>query len=342
MKERASAQLRGVSALGGSALVFRVFALEAIDMPGVRPALWLTVLLGAALALPSILPLVKRVEKPFPDAASWSGRAACGLIFVLSIWDAAVSARLFSVLATYAALPDHAAYALSLPLIGVGTLVCLLGAGAMSAAGVVWRRVALALTAVALVAQVGSLQPGWVFPLLGTGPRDILVGAERAAGHMALAAVSVSLLGHGDRKASAGALRTLGWSALICAGAVLAFDMAVPAMPGEAAGRLFRLEMLADCGQSGFAAETIYVLLMAGGMLLVGFEMISACAALCLLLPRVPYDACAVACGALTALLSVGPLSGEAVALAAGPLIYPAALLAAGLKALPARKGEAA
>ena len=341
MRERASAQLRGVSILGGSALIFRVFALEAVDMPGVRPALWLTVPLAAALALPACLPLMKPGAVAL-RGGSWSGRSACGLILILAAWDAAVSARLFSVLATYAALPDHTARALSLPLVAVATLVCLLGAGAMSAAGVVWRRVAAVLAAVALIAQVGALRPGWLFPLLGTGLADLLAGAERAAGHMALTALGVGLLGDGDRTERAGALLALGLSALLCAGGVLIYDMAVPAMPGEAAGRLFQLEMLADCGRTGFAAETIYVLLMAGGMLLVGFEATVACAALCALLPRAPYWACALTCGALTALLCVSPLSAEEAALAAGPLIYPAALLAAGLLALPTGQRRAA
>ncbi|MBR3503765.1 MAG: hypothetical protein IKO07_05915, partial [Clostridia bacterium] len=135
MKERA--QMRSVAALGGSALVFRVFALEAADVPGARPALWLSALLGALMALPAALPLARGGDSL--RAGAWNSRAACGILCAASLWDAAVAARLFSALAAYAALPDHAVSALSLPAIAVATLVCLMGAGAMSAAGVVWR-----------------------------------------------------------------------------------------------------------------------------------------------------------------------------------------------------------
>ncbi|MBR3503652.1 MAG: hypothetical protein IKO07_05305, partial [Clostridia bacterium] len=196
--------------------------------------------------------------------------------------------------------------------------------------------------AVALLAQAKALQPGWLFPLLGAGPAAVLSCAERAAGPMALAALDVAFLGDGDRAARARALRTLGRAALLCAGAALAFGMAVPVMPGEASNRLVRIAMLAGCGQSGFAAETIYVLLMAGGMLMVGFQILAASAALRVALPRASFRACALVCGAAAALLCAGSLSGEEAALAAGPYVYPAALLAAGLAALPARRREAA
>ena len=343
MRDRASAQLSGVAALGASALVFRVFALEAIDLPAARPAQWLSAALGAALALPAALPLMRRGrENASPlKGEGWNRRAACLMIFALSLYDAAVSARLFSVLATHAALPDHQARTLCLSLLAAATPACLMGAGAMSAAGVVWRRVALALGAAVLLAQAGELTPGWLFPLLGGGPEAVARGAERAAGHMALTALNVSLLGEGDRDAGRKALRSLGLAAALCVGAVLAYDMAVPAMPGMPSGRLFQLEMLAGCGQNGFAAETIYVLMMAGGMLLVGFEILAACAALCAALPRLPYWGAAVACGGLALVLCVSQVSGEAVSAGVGPWLYPVSLVAAGLAALPARRGEA-
>ena len=345
MSGRTTAQMRGVALLGGSALVFRAFALAAIDLPGSRPGLWLSAAVAALLALPAALRLTGRREGeslPPLRAGRWNTRAACALIGVLSLHDAAVSARLFSALAVCAALPDHATAALSLPLTGAAAAACLMGAGAMSAVAVVWRRVALALAAAMLLAQARVMRPDWLFPLLGAGAADIILGAERAAGPMALAALGVDLLGEGGAKAGRRAFRALIWAALICVGAVAAYEMLIPAMPSMPSGRPFRLEILVSSGQNGFAAEIIYVLMMAGGMLLAGFELLTAAAALNAALPQAAFPVCALLCAAAMAILCASFPSGEDWARALMPWYYPLALLAAGLAALPRGRGEAA
>ena len=342
MNGERTAQMRGVAALGSLALVFRVYSLAVIDWPGACSAGWLSAVLGALLALPVALPFALREKGCALTRRAWPARAACGLIFAMALYDAAVSARLFAVLATYVALPDHSAGALSLPVIAVATVVCVMGAGAMSASAVVWRRVALALGGVAVLVQLRELRPGWLFPLLGEGPANVAQGAQRAAGHMALMALGVNLLGEGGRAERLRAVKSLGLAAAVCTGAVLMSGMLIPAMPDAPSDRLFRLEMLADCGQNGFATEVIYVLMMAGGMLLAGFELMTASTALGVLIPGLPGAACAVVCGAAAALLCLSPASTERWAMACGAWYYPAALAAAALTHMPLGRREAA
>jgi|GEM_PF-5475154 len=342
MKTELSGQMRGVSLLGGSAIVLRVFSLVAIDAPEAWSASWLSVLLGGLLAAPALLPVLCGRGRAVPGArrmpAAWPGRAACALLGVMSLCDAAFSARLFAALVGYVALTDHSVTALAAPLLACALLACLMGVGALNASAVIWRRAALALAVLTALLQLREMEPGWIMPILGPGWPQIARGALRAAGLTAHMLLGMYLLA-GDEPGRLAA--TLPKAIALCAGAVLLFGLLIPAMPDAPASRLFRIELLADSGRNGFATELIYVLMIFGGTLLVSFELMTAAAALHAVAPRLPAAACVAMCAAALAALAFSGQSGQAQALRATALFYPMSLAAAALASVQP-KGEAA
>ncbi|MBQ8952826.1 MAG: hypothetical protein IJ048_01815, partial [Clostridia bacterium] len=60
MRREKTAQMRGAAALGSLALVFHVFTLEVVDLPGSCAAGWLSTAAGAVLALPVALCLAPK------------------------------------------------------------------------------------------------------------------------------------------------------------------------------------------------------------------------------------------------------------------------------------------
>ena len=343
MRIDGTAQAHGIMILGGSALIVRVFALLVIDRPDACSASWMSSLLGGALSLPVLLAVRNgRDKNPSSNenlAKSASGRTACVLLAVPAVYDAAVSARLFAALVGFAALNDHSVTALSLPLLGVATVVCLMGTGALSASAVIWRWAALALGALVIILQRGEMRPGWLLPIFGAGVPSIARGALGSAGCVSMAALGMLLLSGDNMKRLPGAIAC---STGLCAAAVLLFGMLIPAMPLAPDGRLFRVELLLECGRNGLAAEMIFVLMMYGGMLLTGFELMTASRALSLAIPGLSLTVCVALCGALAAALALTGLSAEHAATRAVSWYYPVALACAALMMFAGRRRKAA
>ena len=342
MRTEAAGQARGVALLGGSAMILRVFALMAIDQPGAYSASWLSALAGAGLSLPVWLLLCRGPGKELPGRTRLEGtprgRAACAALAALTVYDAAVSARLFAALVGYAALNDHSVTALSMPLLASALAVCLMGTGALSASAVIWRRAALALAALVLLLQLGEMRPGWLLPPLGPGGPDILRCALRPAGCMTMAALGMYLLdGETPKRLPAALARSAG----LCTAALLLFGMLIPAMPGLPTGRLIRIELLLDSGRNGLAAEMIFVLMMFGGLLITGFELMTAASALSVAAPRLKLPACVILCGAAAAALALSALTAEQAAQDAARFYYPAALVSAALMTAPVKRRNA-
>ncbi len=336
MKSNASAQARGVAVLGTSAIVLRVFVLLAIDEGACCSGAWIGAALGGVLSLPALLMTssgrIRGWQGGAPRKGRVSERAACALLAAMMIYDAAVSARLFAAIIGYGALNGRSVPALCLPAFAAVLPVCLMGTGALCASAVVWRRAALALGLLAALIQAREMEPGWLFPLFGEGFPEIAWGAFSAAGFISAAALGMRALADGHMtRLAASAFR----AALACTAVLLLAGMLLPPMPGAQGDRLFRIALLADSGRNGFAAEIIFVLLVSGGLLLVGFELMTAAVSLNASAPGLPLAACAaLACG-LAAALAITGASGAEQALKAVRWYYPVSLAAAALRANP-------
>ena len=236
MKLRLSAS--GAASAFSAAAVARTFCALTLDEPLLPGGRWLAALLGGVLAAPVVLGIARA-----------KGRGLAGAILMpLGALEAAQAARTLAHGASFLAFDRVPTALLMLPLF-LAALRCLWPGGtALGAASRVWLKLLPLFLVPILALQLPHLEPDWLFPLLGSGPRSILGGAIRAAGGFAMLSGLWLVAEDGDGPPHP--LRCLAFSALLAAALLAAQEMMAPVMISADSSRVFLLDALLTNGRA--------------------------------------------------------------------------------------------
>ena len=239
------------------AIIARTVCGILVDMPELLNAGWLSILIGALLALPLMFAIsrLRAVRQNQPVVLPQPLYAA---FFVIAAWDAAAVASMIADSAGYLALNSTASIYLMIPqfILCLGCL--LLNGDALGASAVIWNRFLPVLLLIVILLQADSLQPQWITPLLGAGIPSVLKGALRAAGWFSLPAALFLTSEPGIEGPSKPArpCETLAICALFSALISVFFSMTTPAIPDQALfSRTFRFDALLASGRSSRALQ---------------------------------------------------------------------------------------
>lgn len=309
-------------ALAVLAVVARIVGGVLIDMPDLLNAGWLSILIGALLALPLMLAIscIRTLQhnRPAPIPP-----ALCIVFFLIAIWDAAYVASMIADSAGYLALNSTASIYLLIPQFVLCLGCLLLNGDALGASAVIWNKFLPALLLIVILLQSRSYEPRWLTPLFGPGLTSLLSGSVRIAGWFCLPA-ALFLIARPDVEGSPGhlsPLKTLVLCAAFSTLIALAFSMMTPLLPNQNLhSRTFRFDALLANGRSGRALQLPTIALWYPSQFYaLLFDVFTSAVMLQKMLPKWPHSACIWLSLVCTALLAASHYSGQAfVAAAAG------------------------
>lgn len=306
MSRSESANRRGICTLTGMAMTFRVFYEAAVDSGQTAGGAWISVLLGMVMAVPAACCLAAvRRSRPGQEAGgalgSLVGSAAVkGIALIccaVMVCDAAASLRIMSSTVKYVAMPESNRVLILLTGAAAASVCAGMGVKAAAGGAVLWRRLAVILLAVMVIAQAREFRGGWLSPVLGPGWGELIKASLPVAGIFSFIVAGWLLMEPEHDRAGYAMLLTLIRSGLMAAGVMLAFGMLVPPMPEEDPMRTFRLGQLLTNGRGGLSLEMPYVTLLYSGFLtMLVFETTAGARLLGLLFPdiQMKWRACLV------------------------------------------------
>lgn len=296
------------------AVTGRIVSGVVIDMPELLNAGWLSILIGALLALPLMLAAAHirrdRSNQPVPLP-----RPLGAVFFILAVWDAAAVASILADSAGYLALNRTASIYLMIPQF-VLCLCCLqLNGDALGASAAIWNRFLPVLLLIVILLQADNYRPEWLTPLLGAGWSSIFSGALRTAGWFSLP-VGLYLIAKPDVQGRPGSLRPprlLAISAAFAALVAIVFSMMTPVLPDQNLySRTFRFDALLANGRNGLALQLPTIVLWYPGLFCaLLFDVFSGSIILQQILPKWPHSACVWVSLICTALLAASRYSGQ-------------------------------
>lgn len=264
------------------AIVTRLFCEMALIDPAAHNAAWICPLAALILYLPFAFAL-KRAAALGNDSA-W-GNLVRGLPRLLAVlipilfallllMDASAMLRIAADTASFN-IGDKAAITLELPLMLLLGLMVLLGPDAAGHNARISLFILGALLLILALSQLSIYRFGWIFPILGSGLADVLTGALRCAGHMALLSL-LWLFAIPDRARSTPLL----WGSaagLLAALLLLGLHMLSPSFVGTQLLLPARLEILLNNGRVPISLQLVYLVLWYGGLLhLISTEAVAA------------------------------------------------------------------
>ena len=319
----------GACAFARLAIIARVVCGTIIDMPELLNAGWISVLLGALLALPAMLAVIHcRRNHILPP------KSICVLFCIIAICDAAAVCSSIADSASYMALNATPAVYLMLPQLLLCLFCLRLNGDSLGASAGIWMRILPWLLLSIVLLQFKSYEPAWLTPALGPGTSNILSGALRTAGWFTLptALYLIAEPGIGGKSTSPSIIKTL-W---ICAGSsifiCLIASMTTPAITDtNLFTRAFRLDSLLANGRTGLAQQLPAIALWYLGVFYaLLFNMFTAAALLQHIFPAWNRHACIWIPLIITGILGADKLAGRTAALTIADFLYiaQAALLA--------------
>ena len=253
-----------------------VYRVTVIDLPQAGNAAWLSALLGAVFALPSLLAgcaLARKSDSCLSAAiraaiGNGAYRALCALLAAACVLEAAITFSTLTASAAYAtlyAVPDWALLAFTF---AVAALVAYRGGNACGGVAAIWVCFAPVLYALALIPQLPSLSLNWLFPILGPGWKTVLTCAYPSALLFSLIPF-VAILDDGSSEGARRPIR-LARLYLVCAATatmlLAVHASAYPSLPGLPGGRSARLDLLLSGAKTHRAAQLPMLLLWYGSL----------------------------------------------------------------------------
>lgn len=230
---RASA-VSGVAA----ALISRAFYGLMVEGPALDNGAWLSILVGLALALPTLWLFRRGV-----------GRSARLLLAAALFVDAmkALEGAAFS--ESCIAFNHIPSAVLALPLLAAAARCLVLGGDAVGASARIWMRLFIPALGLIVALQWSYYRPLWLTPVLGHGPGRILRGGVRCWLWMVmLGGAGMALCREQVRFERV--VRTLAVAALVTAMLILLRLMMAPACLSGDMGRALRLDALLTNGRA--------------------------------------------------------------------------------------------
>lgn len=307
------------------AVASRIVSGVVIDIPDLLNAGWLSILIGALLALPLML-ATAHIRRTHSNQPTVLPRPLSAVFFTLSVWDAAAVASILADSAGYLALNRTASIYLMIPQF-VLCLCCLqLNGDALGASAAIWNKFLPVLLLIVILLQSDSYRPEWLTPLLGAGWTSVFSGALRTAGWFSLP-TGLFLVAKPDVQGRPGCLRPprlLAISAAFAIPVTLVFSMMTPALPDQNLfSRTFRFDALLANGRNGLALQLPTIAIWYPGLFYaLLFDVFSGAIMLQHLLPQWPHSACVWVSLICTALLAASRYSEQkAVMLASSWLL---------------------
>ena len=272
-----------------AAVVIRLFWGVMLDPDLPTGGAWLSVLIGLLLALPVALSAT-RLRR--------SGLLA-GVLLPLLLTDAAATMECVAFSESYLAYSHMAIAVLLLPLLLSALRCSFLGGNALGASARVWMYVLAALLIVVMVCQFPRYRPAWLFPILGSGPVQLLALSLRTAGWTAMLFSSPALLCPEEPRQS-GVSVAMAMATVIAALLIAMRLMMTPFLALNAMDRTMLLDSLLTNGRSPLTLQLPMIVIWFLGMLhLFCFECFLCAALLKRCVHSLPYGLCSALTAAL-------------------------------------------
>ena len=313
-----------------AAAVARLFYGLMVEAKDLHNGAWLSVLLGAILAMPVIL-LAGRCLN-----GGRAGALKLALLALLSM-DAAAVMEGMAYSESFIAFDHVPVVVLMLPLaLALGRSLAV-GGDAVGAAARIWMWAFLPLLLMVIAMQLPYYRPGWLCPVLGYGVGGVLLWSLRAAGWLAMISAAGMAVSDGEMT-FVRVRRGLMLSAVAAALLIVLRLMMTPSMEPAAMTRGLRIDTLLTNGRAPLYLQLPMIVMWFVGLLhLLCFE---GCLALTLLRDIAPSWHSRVRGGLVLLAVIAGALFLPGFQMGAWGMALVALTSVAGLR--PVRKGEAA
>lgn len=254
------------------AFVSSVYRLIVIDLSETGNAAWLTVLLGAIMALPALFSACALLRHP-ASVRSVIGktpyRLLCGALAAVYTFEAAVAFSSLAESAAYAALYVVPGWALLIFTFITASVIAYRGGNSVGGVAAVWVWAAPALYALTAIPQLESINPNWLMPLLGPGWETLLRCACPVS--LLFSLIPFSMLLDDRTRETHGKPGSLLRLFIFCAISV-SFLCAVhasvyPSLPFLSNSRSMRLDLLLSGGKTNRAVQLPMLLLWYGSLI---------------------------------------------------------------------------
>ena len=276
-----------------ASMAVRVFSGLMLDTPQVCNGAWLSVWIGAMLALP-VAALLRRAGK---------SRLVDAMLFAALASDAALNVETAAWSAGFLAFDHTPTRLLAVPILLMALRCASLGGNAVGGAIRFLFRAALPLLALVLLLHLPAYRSAWLKPILGFGLDGVFLGGVRAGGWMAVIAGAANRLvdDAGDKRGGA--------AICICAAAALSSAlialrlMMAPQMDAAAMARPVQIDAMLVNGRAPLYCQLPLVIVWyIGCFSLVGFECCLCAGLLGRVLPGLKGFVCAAMAVAAVAL----------------------------------------
>ena len=290
--------LPGRSAAGplvAAAIGMRMFWGMAVDFPFAMNASWICPLLGMLIYLPFAFAIHQAgkigpgsVWRNLTEELSAGIRSLLGgFLALLLFYDASVAVRLMASSANLVALNNVTVHILIFPLSLVIAAVILLGGDASGGCVRIWIRILPLLMIIVFFVQAKGYRIGWLTPLLGGGPNNIIRGSIYCAGCLSLASLSWIIAVPDRNKHGIFLYTTI--PSIVVALLMLAQHMSFPALINIPFTRAARIELILSNGRMSLSPQLVLDVLWFGGLLqLISAEVVTAAAYLHSALNKLP------------------------------------------------------
>lgn len=337
-----------VSSLARTAITARIVYGVLIDMPELLNAGWLSVLLGAVLALPIVLivcALRKKASGEIPKAAHpVLFRMVCAVFFIITVCDSAAILSAISGSVSYMALNSIPSAYLLIPTSIVCAWCLLRNGDAIGTSAGIWNRFLPWLLGIMLLLEFKSFRPAWLTPVLGPGIPTLFSGAVRCGGWFALSSALYLIAEPGKHQKSRNLepLKTLVVSSALSLLICMMHSMMTPAITDPALTlRSFRIDTLLANGRSTLALQLPSISLWFTSLLfLLLMDSFTSAALLERIFPSLDRLSSPIISVLMTVLLSFFQFSGRTGSLSLADWIYAAEFLSVICIALSLKKQE--
>jgi len=325
------------------AIIARIVCGTVIDMPELLNSGWISVLLGAILALPAMIAAQhcrkRNIHPPI---------FLCAAFCIIAVCDAASVSSSIADSASYLALNTTPAVYLMLVQLALCLFCLRLNGDSLGSSAAIWSKILPWLLLAVVLMQIKDYRPEWLTPVLGPGISRLLTGALRTAGWFQLP-VALYLTAEPDisgRPTPLFAAKTLEICAMFSVFICMIAAMTTPAILDENLfTRAFRLDALLANGRTGLAQQLPTIALWYLGLFYaLLFDMFTAAAMLQRLRPDWNRHTCIWIPLIAVGILGADKLAGRSAALRIADLLYiaQASLLALTmlLPMLPRKAGE--
>ena len=250
---------RNMAALISWSVGMRLFCATAMDGALLLNSGWISIILSALLALPSalLIAMLSRNDPKKSPAALLDGalsiparKGFSGLLCLCSLYEFGTGLRLISLSAEFSGLDHQPLLLICTASAGTALIACLGGAAGISGTVQLWRPLYYALMGLLVVVLSGSINPAWLFPLLGPGVEQLVLSGVSFGGMQTGLLAGWLCMGEETGESQSGGkpysltgsglmLRTLVRLSLVSGLLTLIVSMHCPAMPRAPSERDF-------------------------------------------------------------------------------------------------------